>query len=77
MVYFLPPLPHKLVEGNPLFNNVKKSALLGAAALQCCANANATPLSMDYVVTDIGGGTYQYDFTLTLDNNDGSWVAIR
>jgi len=42
--------------------------LLGAA------EAQATPLRLDYVLTPLGGGTYQYDFTLTLDNNDGTWA---
>lgn len=36
--------------------------------------AAATPFTVDYTVTDLGG-SYQYDFTVTLDNNDGSWVA--
>ncbi len=29
---------------------------------------------MDYCVRDIGGGTFEYRFTLILDNNDGSWA---
>ncbi|MFQ5329806.1 MAG: PEP-CTERM sorting domain-containing protein [Thermodesulfobacteriota bacterium] len=35
--------------------------------------AQATPLALDYSVTNLGGGTYDYEFTLSLDNNDGSW----
>ena len=37
--------------------------------------AQATPLSLYYEIEDIGGGLYNYEFTLTLDNNDGSWVS--
>ncbi len=35
---------------------------------------HATPLSMNYQITGLGGGSYQYDFNLVIDNNDGSWV---
>ncbi len=41
---------------------------LGATAAQ------ATPLSLSYQLSDAGNGEYRYDFRLTLDNNDGSWV---
>lgn len=41
---------------------------LGATAAQ------ATPLSLTYQLGDAGNGEYRYDFRLTLDNNDGSWV---
>ncbi|MBL9001077.1 MAG: hypothetical protein JNK25_08070 [Phycisphaerae bacterium] len=44
------------------------------AALTLSASASATPLRLDYTVEDIGGGMYRYRFTLTLDNNDGSWL---
>ena len=37
--------------------------------------AMATPLTMEYAVTDLGTGLYQYDFELILDNHDGSWVS--
>jgi hypothetical protein len=30
-------------------------------------------LALDYVVTDTGQGVFQYDFTLTLTDPDGSW----
>jgi hypothetical protein len=43
-------------------------AILGSAGL-----AAATPLRMEYCVEDLGGGTFEYTFTLILDNNDGSW----
>lgn len=39
--------------------------------------AVATPLRLDYVVSDLGGGVYRYDFTLTLDNNDSSWAPAQ
>ena len=29
---------------------------------------------MDYEKTAIGAGQFQYDFTITLDNHDGSWT---
>ncbi len=37
--------------------------------------ALATPLRMDYCRTPIGGGQFEYEFTLILDNNDGTWSA--
>ncbi|MEM9633866.1 MAG: hypothetical protein AAGA50_21225 [Pseudomonadota bacterium] len=49
------------------------SGAVGAIAL-AMSSAQATPFRLDYSVTDIGG-TYQYDFDLVLDNNDGSWNA--
>jgi hypothetical protein len=36
--------------------------------------SNATPIALDYEVSDIGGGLFNYEFTLELDNNDGSWA---
>jgi hypothetical protein len=35
--------------------------------------ADNVALTLEYILTDNGDGTYQYDFTLRLDNNDGSW----
>jgi len=40
-----------------------------------CATSGATPLFLSYSITPDGGGEYTYDFTLTLDNNDGTWAA--
>lgn len=37
-------------------------------------NASATPIKLDYQVSDTGAG-FQYDFQVTLDNNDNSWSA--
>lgn len=35
----------------------------------------ATPLRLEYSVTDLGGGLYHYQFKFINDNNDGTWVA--
>lgn len=54
-----------------------KACISGAIAFATFAivsSAQATPLRLDYSVTDLGG-SYQYDFTMTVDNNDGSFVA--
>ena len=46
-----------------------------AAAAACSISiANATPFLVEYTVTDLGG-SYRYDFKVTLDNNDASWAA--
>ena len=34
-----------------------------------------TPLRMDYSVREVEEGIFDYEFTVTLDNNDGSWQA--
>jgi hypothetical protein len=47
---------------------------LAAVMAACAGTASATPLRLDYCV-DASGGLFQYTFTLTMDNNDGSWVA--
>ena len=36
--------------------------------------AGATPILLEYSVADIGGGLFDYEFTVTLDNNDNSWA---
>ncbi|MBX3382600.1 MAG: hypothetical protein KF864_03725 [Phycisphaeraceae bacterium] len=47
---------------------------MSLAALALAASAAcATPLTLTYSVSDLGGGVYRYEFTLTLDNNDGTW----
>lgn len=48
------------------------SAAAGAAFLT--APASATPFTVYYDVTDLGG-SYQYDIDVVLDNNDGSWSS--
>jgi hypothetical protein len=37
--------------------------------------AHATPLALSYEISDLGGGLYDYEFELVMDNNDGSWSA--
>lgn len=37
--------------------------------------SGATPLRMEYSVKDLGAGSFQYDFSLILDNNDGTWFC--
>lgn len=43
--------------------------VLGASSLA------AVPLTMKYQVKDLGGGQFQYDFMLEVDNNDNSYVV--
>ena len=44
-------------------------------ALFCALKIQASPISLNYTVTDLGGGLYDYGFTLTLDNHDGSFAV--
>lgn len=39
------------------------------------ALARATPLRLDYAVSNLGAGSYHYDFSLVLDNHDDSWAS--
>lgn len=56
-------------------NVFKFAQALVLTALVSASSAYATtPLSLNYTVTP-DSGLYRYDFTLTLDNNDGSWLA--
>ena len=51
--------------------------LMSALALLTLASATtaeATPLRLEYAVTPIGGGLFNYEFDLILDNNDSTWV---
>jgi hypothetical protein len=52
-----------------------RAFLLGAAAVVGLAGvATATsPLELCYMVTDLGGGLFNYDFVLENTNADGSW----
>ncbi len=54
---------------------MKKNLLLQTFGLLLLLSTqvNATPLRLDYSVTDLGGGIYDYGFSLVLDNHDGSW----
>ena len=54
---------------------IGKLALCAAAIGACVGSASATPLRLDYCVTDLGGGQYHYVFTMTLDNHDNTWAA--
>lgn len=49
---------------------------LGAMGLSLAAApaAQAKVLDLDYAVSPIGGGVYQYDFWLKLTNADGTWT---
>lgn len=49
--------------------------LIGAMLVAALNYAQATPLRMDYQMTDLGGATYRYEFKLTLDNHDGTWAV--
>jgi len=50
-----------------------------AVLFLCCIFSiglgQASPLRLDYAVSDIGGGRFNYDFSLVLDNHDNSWAA--
>lgn len=54
---------------------LQKIALAAGLALVAMGPALATPLTMEYAKTSLGGGLFQYDFTLALDNHDGSWAS--
>lgn len=52
-----------------------KSMRLGMIALAVAAGtASAQPLEMTYTVDDVGGGLFNYEITLTLTNDDGTWI---
>jgi hypothetical protein len=56
---------------------MRKCWIVGVAALGLLLGGAGegladAPLTLEYVVTDLGGA-FQYDFTLRLDNNDGTW----
>ena len=54
---------------------LQKIACAVTLAMASAGSALATPLTMEYAKTALGGGLFQYDFTLALDNHDGSWAA--
>jgi hypothetical protein len=43
--------------------------------LLIAGSVGASPLRLEYSVTDLGSGLYDYEFDLILDNNDGTWVS--
>jgi hypothetical protein len=51
-----------------------RTASAACALAAANALAFAAPVRLDYQKTDVGSGQFQYDFTLTLDNHDGSWT---
>jgi len=56
--------------------NLTTSGVAAAFVLAASiSTAQATPFTVDYTITDLGGGSYQYNIDVTLDNNDGSWSA--
>ena len=51
-------------------NPMKKLTGLVLLVVACFVNlptAAATPLRLNYDITDLGGGLFDYEFTLTLD----------
>jgi len=48
--------------------------LFALSFLVVLATSQASPFRLDYTTTDLGG-SYEYDFTLTVDNNDNSYVS--
>jgi len=53
---------------------IAAAGLLSGASM-VATTARATPFTLDYSVSSIGGGLFDYQFTLVLDNHDSSWVA--
>lgn len=49
--------------------------LLLSAVLFGAGSLSAVPLTMTYRVTDLGGGSYQYDFRVVCDNNDNTYAS--
>jgi hypothetical protein len=43
--------------------------------LLIAGSVRASPLRLEYSVTDLGGGLYDYEFDLVLDNNDSNWAS--
>jgi hypothetical protein len=57
--------------------NLKKYTVAIATtvlAFSITSPTHATPLRLDYTVEDLGGGLFDYDFRLVVDNNDQSYV---
>ena len=54
-----------------VFRTVASAVALAIAATA----ATASPLKLTYDVTESSPGLFSYDFTLTLDNADGTWTA--
>jgi hypothetical protein len=43
--------------------------------LLIAGSVGASPLRLEYSVTDLGGGLFDYEFDLIFDNNDTSWAS--
>lgn len=55
--------------------NILRTALLSVSIiLSSTGIAQASPIRLDYAVNDMGGGLFDYEFSLVLDNNDNSWA---
>jgi hypothetical protein len=52
-----------------------KSLLAALVLLGAIISVRATPLRLEYTTANIGGGLFEYQFELSVDNNDGSFVA--
>lgn len=61
-------LTNKLTLGTAIL-----SVLVGSVTTSLPVLASS-PLRLEYLVKDIGGGLFSYDFTLSVDNNDGSYI---
>lgn len=53
----------------------KLLTLLFFSVLLTTSPLSATPLRLDYTTSSIGGGLFNYDFQLVVDNNDSSFAA--
>lgn len=54
-------------------HNVSRRSLLALTALLAVPLAHATPLTLNYCITPREDGRFDYVFTLTLTNADGTW----
>ena len=45
-----------------------------AVLILAVSSAKADPTTLRYYATDIGGGLYDYEFSLVLDNHDSTWA---
>jgi hypothetical protein len=47
--------------------------VVSLSGLVAWGSVGATPVTMDYTKTSLGGGQFKYELALTLDNHDSSW----
>lgn len=50
------------------------AAPLTALLLAASQSASSVPLRLDYSIADLGGGMFNYEFTLVVDDNDGTYA---